>query len=127
MLAQSRRNQQDAQAFQRAMPPQLRGHLKFIHMDGDTAVLFAASPAWLSRARHQRSQLLRSIRAEICPQCADIRLRVAMPSPGTGQNAQRPLSSRPLGANARRLIRAASAQIQDADLAKALSRIARDD
>ena len=126
-LVRSRRNQHDAQVFQRVVPPMLRGHLKFIHMDGDTAVLFADSPAWLSRARHQRSQLLRSIRAEICPQCADIRLRVAMPSPQAGQNAQRPQTTRPLSARARRLIHAASAQVEDADLAEAMARIARGD
>ncbi|MBR9812594.1 DUF721 domain-containing protein [bacterium] len=121
------RNQQLARMFQATLPPVLRGHVKFVRMDGDSAapiaVLFADSPAWLSRARQQQQQLLSSIRAEISPSCAGLRLRVAIPVPGP-VTRQRPPKKRSLSVQATQQIRAASNSVNDPALAEALCRLA---
>lgn len=119
----TQRNQQLARIFQASLPPMLRGHVKFVRMDGDTAVLFAESPAWLGRARLQRQQLISSIRAEINPACAELRLRVAIPVPDP-LTRQRPPKKRSLSVQATQRIRAASDSVSDPELAEALSRLA---
>ena len=123
----AQRNQQFARSFQATLPPVLRGHVKFVRLDGNpaapTAVLFADSPAWLSRARQHRQQLLSSIRAEISPACAELRLRVAIPAPSP-LTRQRPPPGRSLSVQATQQIRAASKSVSDPALAEALARLA---
>ena len=111
------------QALRAALPEDLAPHVQVANLRGDTVVLAADSPAWLTLLRLQAPQVLRRLRA--LPGMGALRtLRMRVLAAPAGAPAAAPRRAG-LSAAAGRHLRQAADALGDPALARALVRLAR--
>lgn len=93
------------------------------HFAEGRAVIYASSPVWFSKLRHQQQQLLQCLRAR-CPSAGltALHLRVA---PGGAARTRSRLPAPALSPPVRKLLAASAEGIADPDLRAALERLAK--
>jgi hypothetical protein len=111
------------QALKRALPADLRPHLRGAHLRDATLVVLADGPAWATRLRFLEPELKAALDPRTRRDVKRVAVRVHLPDPAV---RPRPApESRRLSAAASAALDAASARVKDPQLAASLSRLAR--
>jgi hypothetical protein len=110
-------------SLQRALPADLRPHLRGAHLRDATLVLLVDGPEWAVRLRFLEPELKAALDLRTRRAVARCAVRVLLPD-GTRKPAPR-RGPRPLTDAARAALEAGSARVADPQLAAALKRLAR--
>ena len=111
------------QTLRRALPADLKPHLRGAHLRDATLVILADGPAWATRLRFLEPELKAALDARTRRDIRRVAVRVQLPDP-----AARPRTKpepRALSAAASAALDASSARVKDPALAAALTRLAR--
>jgi len=110
-------------ALQRALPPDLRPHLRGAHLRDATLVVLVDGPEWATRLRFLEPELKAALDARTRRAVNRCAVRVLLPD-GTSRAAPR-RAPRVLTDAARAALEAGSTRVADPQLAAALKRLAR--
>ena len=123
LAAAARRAGKLEQALRRALPADLRPHLRGAHLRDATLVVLADGPAWATRLRFLEPELKAALDPRTRRDVKRVAVRVHLPEPAARPRAAKAV--RELSAAARAELDAASARVSDPQLAAALARLAR--
>jgi hypothetical protein len=110
-------------ALARALPADLRPHLRGAHLRDATLVILADGPAWATRLRFLEPELKAALDPRTRAQVRRVAVRVQLPDPAGRRPPEK--ARRTLSAPARAALEAGSARAKDPALAAAFARLAR--
>jgi hypothetical protein len=111
------------QALKRALPADLKPHLRGAHLRDATLVVLADGPAWATRLRFLEPELKAALDPRTRRDVRRVAVRVHLPDPAARPRPKP--APRALSAAASAALDASSARVKDPALAAALSRLAR--
>lgn len=123
LAAAARRAARLEQALKRALPADLRPHLRGAQLRDATLVILADGPAWATRLRFLEPELKAALDPRTRRDVRRVQVRVQLPDP-----LDRPPpapAARRISAAASAALDAASARVKDPKLAASLSRLSR--